>query len=101
MKRSRCGMDRLLVALRAAGIPCRRQGKEIEADLDATGHYSYKIAPHKGVFFDAATGKSGAIASLLKRKRLDAAAIGTDTATTTPRPAAGGKQKDTQAQARR
>ncbi|OFC35396.1 MAG: toprim domain-containing protein [Acidithiobacillus caldus] len=94
-------IEALIVTLEQAEIPCRRTGKEIEADIDGVGHHSYKIAPQKGVYFNAATGKGGTIAALLKRKRIDAAATATD-ATPTPRPAAGGQQpKDTTAQARR
>ncbi|MBU2762821.1 hypothetical protein HAQ03_05190 [Acidithiobacillus caldus] len=98
-------INRLLVALQAAGIPCRRQGKEIEADFNGTGHHSFKLSPALGVYLDTATGSGGTIAALLRRKRLDAAVIAAtataSTANPTPRPAAGGQQKDTQALARR
>lgn len=91
-------LNELLAILQGAGIPCKRSGKELEADFNGTGHASYKLAPHKGVFFDAATGNKGTIAALLRRKGISATAIA-PAANSTPRPAAGGQQPDTKAQA--
>ncbi|PKY11515.1 hypothetical protein B1757_04700, partial [Acidithiobacillus marinus] len=59
----------LMALLDSAGIPCRRVGKEIEADFDQSGHLSYKLNPRKGVYFST-TGKKGKIASLLRSHKL-------------------------------
>jgi hypothetical protein len=99
-------VEAIIAALDAGGVPYCRHGREVEADLDGTGHHRYKLSPAKGVYLDTATGKGGTIAALLRRKRLDAAAIAAtataSTANPTPRPAAGGQPTpDTTAQARR
>lgn len=83
-------ISQLLADLQSAGIPCRRVGKEIEADIDGTGHHSYKLNPGKGLYLNTASGKGGTISSLLRRHR-------------TLRPAAGGqtREPDTKAAAQR
>ena len=57
-------------------ISYRRVGREINADVDKTGHFSYKINPKKGVFFNT-DGKSGTVSSLLKRLKADTSSIQT------------------------
>ena len=59
--------DQVIGALQAKGIPYKREGREIEADPHGTGHYPIKIAPHKGVYLDAATGVGGTISTLFRR----------------------------------
>jgi len=41
----------ILSALAAQGIPYTSHGREIEADIDGTGHRSYKINTDKGLWF--------------------------------------------------
>lgn len=48
-------------------IPYEVVGSQINADIDGTGHKSYKITPHKGVYYNAATGKGGMISWLLRK----------------------------------
>lgn len=90
-------LDQIAQLFEQAGIVYRISGKEIDADPDRTGHRSYKINPPKGLYFDAATGKGGTIAALLKRllKRLgvDTTASAPNLASESfPRPAFGGQQ---------
>lgn len=52
------------------GIPHRRTGREVEADIDRIGHKSYKLNPGKGVWF-ATDGATGTLSELLGRLKAD------------------------------
>jgi hypothetical protein len=54
-------------ALQGAGIPFQVEGRQVNADLNRTGRHSLKIAPSKGVYLDASTGKGGTVTSLLRQ----------------------------------
>ena len=60
--------EQVLALMNSNGTHCKIVGREIEADIDRTGHFSYKLNPGKGVYLDAATGVGGTIASLLQRR---------------------------------
>lgn len=55
-------------------ISYKRVGREINADIDKTGHHSYKINPTKGAYFST-DGQSGTISGLLKRLNADSSNI--------------------------
>ncbi|XTI71805.1 toprim domain-containing protein [Acidithiobacillus sp. AC3] len=93
--------DQIAEILEQKGIQFHRVGREIEADCDGTGHCSYKINPAKGLYLDAASGKGGTIAALLRRLQIPGIAPAAIAAS--PRPAEGGHQgqPDTRAAALR
>lgn len=80
--------------LQAAGIPFSQQGKEIQADILGTGHNTHKINPRKGLYLDTSSGKGGTVAALLR-------SLGQSPAPLSPRPAAGGQDRDTRGIAQR
>ena len=58
------------------GIPYKRVGREINADIDRTGHYSYKISPKKSVYFVTdGCSKGGTLAGLLRKLQTDTSNI--------------------------
>jgi hypothetical protein len=59
------------------GISYKRVGREINADIDRTGHYSYKINPQKGVYLNTGGGKNGTLAGLLKKLKANTSDIPT------------------------
>lgn len=67
----RYALDDLISLLESAGIPCQRNGKEIDADFEHSGHYRYKLNPAKGVYFST-DGEKGTIAQLLRKHKIDA-----------------------------
>ena len=60
-------VDQVISALQEKGIPFQVEGRQINADLHGAGHHHIKITPAKGVYLDAATGKGGTAASLLRQ----------------------------------
>ena len=60
-------VDDVLTLLQNAKIYCNRNGREVNADCDNTGHCNYKIAPQKGVYLNTAANEGGTIADLLRR----------------------------------
>lgn len=52
-----------------------RAGKEIEVDLEGTGHKSFKINPTKGVYLNARTGQGGLLVDLIRRFGGDRGAV--------------------------
>lgn len=91
-------IEAICEALSQAGIPYEREGRQINADVDHTGHHSYKITPSKGLFIEVHTNKGGTISALLRRLKIQVAAAPSH-------PAEGGhdgdtkKDKDTQKKA--
>lgn len=60
-------VEQVAAALQAQGIPYATEGRQINADLDSSGHLHVKISPQKGVYLDASTGTGGTVAALLHR----------------------------------
>ncbi|MBU2718870.1 hypothetical protein HF563_05675, partial [Acidithiobacillus ferridurans] len=58
-------LDQVVQALQSKGISFQIEGRQVNADIDETGHHSFKITPGKGVYLDASTGKGGTVAHLL------------------------------------
>mgnify|MGYP001626459867 CR=1 FL=1 len=58
-------IEQVAAALAANGIAFKVEGRQVTADLSASGHMHVKISPAKGLYLDAATGKGGTIAALL------------------------------------
>ncbi|WP_248885543.1 hypothetical protein [Acidithiobacillus acidisediminis] len=84
-------VDDVLTLLQNAKIYCKRNGREVNADCDNTGHCNYKIAPQKGVYLNTAANEGGTIADLLRRLRIDAATASAPILAS-PRPAEGRQQ---------
>ncbi len=57
--------ESLTQALDAAGIPWKKSGSEINADVHGTGHYDHKCNPKKSVYLHS-NGSSGTLYQLLK-----------------------------------
>ena len=75
-------------ALESKGISFQVEGRQVNADLHGAGHHHIKITPAKGVYLDAATGKGGTIASLLRH--IHAQEVPAEGATAPAHPAEGG-----------
>jgi hypothetical protein len=71
MKRLTNTPDEILDALDRAGISYKRTGAEVEADIDRTGHKSYKLNINKGLWFNAASDERGRIPWLIRTKLSD------------------------------
>ena len=82
-------MDQVILALQEKGIPYQVEGRQVNADLTASGHHHVKITPAKGVYLDGATGSGGTISSLLRK--IGASAPTTWGTQAPAHPAAGGK----------
>ena len=92
--------EQVIDALEAAGYACKREGREVNADITGSGHYHLKINPAKGVWFDASDGdKRGTIARLLRQLGTRAPAASEATGTTSSRHAEGVHEEDNQKKA--
>lgn len=76
-------LDQVIQALESKGIPYQIAGRQINADLQGTGHHHIKITPHKGLYLDTSKGTGGTVAHLMRQ-------IGAQPVSTTPHPANGG-----------
>lgn len=56
------------------GISYKKVWREIHADIDHSGHLSYKINPSKGIYIYT-EGENGTVSSLLKRLNADSSSI--------------------------
>lgn len=91
-------MEQVGSALQSLGIPYKVEGgRQINADLAGSGHHSFKITPHKGLYLDAATGKGGTIAALLHQIHAEVPAG----AVAPAHPAKGGHERGTTTHAAR
>ena len=73
-----CTIEALSSLLDSKGISYKRVGRnEIEADIDGSGHKSYKINPVEGVYLNTGGGKDGTLAGLLRKLKSDTSNIQT------------------------